>query len=62
MIYMDRRSKAIRGTFIAIAIICLIFTISGTYARYSNQEVIQIDEEVGDEVQSDEISRIHRGK
>lgn len=32
---MNRRMKTVRGTLIAIAIICLISTIGSTYARYS---------------------------
>lgn len=32
---MNRRMKTVRATFIAVAIICLISTISSTCARYS---------------------------
>lgn len=32
---MNRRMKTVRGTLIAIAIICLFSTIGSTYARYS---------------------------
>ncbi len=32
---MNRRMKTFRATLIAAAIVCLISTISGTFARYS---------------------------
>ena len=50
MIYMDRKSKTIRGTLIAIAIICLISTIGSTYAKYSRPK--------GSQGMSDSISKI----
>lgn len=32
---MNRRIQIVKGTLIAVAIICLISTIGSTYARYS---------------------------
>lgn len=32
---MNRRMKTVRATLVAVAIICLIFTIGSTYARFS---------------------------
>lgn len=32
---MNRRIQTVKGTLIAVAIVCLISTISSTFARYS---------------------------